>query len=383
MAKGNPPKTIHCFAAGTHTSMGGQTLTFGEDDIRATIDAYDPDLHEAPLVVGHPQHDAPAYGWVRKLSGEGGNLEAEPHQVNPDFAEMLGAGAFKKVSASFYPPTSPNNPVPGVYYLRHVGFLGAQPPAIKGLRQFEFGDGDEVVTIEFGEWEDEIEVGIFRRLREWLIEQFSGEVADKIVPTWELDQLQRDALKPDALKPEEGGASSSYSETDLPKEDDVDEKEKKELADLRAQKKKMEEQEAAFAEKQRDLDRKARRDDATAFVEKLVADGCRVLPADQAGLVAFMTADAPTDVIEFGEGDEKFKDTGEAWFKGFIRRLPRQVEFGEVSAQGDEGGEGAGYIPPTGFSVDPEKARIHRQALAYAEQHGVDYLVAVQKVGGR
>ena len=91
----------------------------------------------------------------------------------------------------------------------------------------------------------------------------------------------------------------------------------------------------------------------------------------------------PTDVIEFGEGDEKFKDTGEAWFKGFIRRLPRQVEFGEVSAQGDEGGEGAGYIPPTGFSVDPEKARIHRQAFAYAEQHGVDYLVAVQKVGGR
>ncbi len=51
---------------------------------------------------------------------------------------MVKAGRFKSRSASFYHPDNPNNPKPGVYYLRHVGFLGAQPPAVKGLKAVEF-----------------------------------------------------------------------------------------------------------------------------------------------------------------------------------------------------------------------------------------------------
>ena len=43
-----------------------------------------------------------------------------PRQVDPAFAEAVAAGRYKKVSASFYQPNSPHNPVPGVYYLRHV-----------------------------------------------------------------------------------------------------------------------------------------------------------------------------------------------------------------------------------------------------------------------
>ncbi|MFS2072756.1 hypothetical protein ACEN9D_28795 [Pseudomonas sp. CT11-2] len=40
--------------------------------------------------------------------------------------------------------------MPGVYYLRHVGFLGAQPPAVKGLRPIELAEGEPGV-IEFSE----------------------------------------------------------------------------------------------------------------------------------------------------------------------------------------------------------------------------------------
>jgi len=40
--------------------------------------------------------------------------------------------------------------VPGVYYLRHVGFLGAQPPAVKGLRPIELAEGEPGV-IHFSE----------------------------------------------------------------------------------------------------------------------------------------------------------------------------------------------------------------------------------------
>ncbi|WP_454868684.1 hypothetical protein [Pseudomonas farris] len=31
----------------------------------------------------------------------------------------------------------------GVYDLRHVGFLGAQPPSVKGLRPIELTDGEQ------------------------------------------------------------------------------------------------------------------------------------------------------------------------------------------------------------------------------------------------
>lgn len=142
-------KPLQIFKPGRHTAMSGAELAFSESDLAATAAAYNVALSEAPIVVGHPAADAPAYGWIRSLAFAEGGLEAEPDQVDPAFAEMVAAGRFKKISASFYPPESPKNPVPGVYYLRHVGFLGAQPPAVKGLRAPSFAEGDEAVTLEF------------------------------------------------------------------------------------------------------------------------------------------------------------------------------------------------------------------------------------------
>ena len=145
--------------------MRGDVLSFSESDIAATAAAYDPAKHEAPLVIGHPKHDAPAYGWVKSLAASGDGLNAEPHQVDADFAELVASGRYKKISASFYLPDAPNNPVPGVYYLRHVGFLGAQPPAVKGLNPVQFADdGGDCVSFEFAE---EDVSGILRRMAGW------------------------------------------------------------------------------------------------------------------------------------------------------------------------------------------------------------------------
>ncbi len=141
---------MQIFRAGTHVAMGGESITFSETDLQKTAAAYKPEIHEAPLVVGHPTHDAPAYGWVRKVLAVEGELNVTPYQVDPAFSELVNAGRFKKISASFYKPDSPSNPVPGVFYLRHVGFLGAQPPAIKGLRPVSFAEQQEGV-ICFGE----------------------------------------------------------------------------------------------------------------------------------------------------------------------------------------------------------------------------------------
>lgn len=149
---------IHIFRAGTHTSSSGEPVTITERDIAASAAAYNPRVHEAPIVVGHPATNAPAYGWVQSLAAIGADLTAKAGQVNADFAELVRKGSFKKVSASFFLPNSAANPIPGVHYLRHVGFLGAAPPAVKGLRPAEFaGAGDGVVsfddgTVDLREW---------------------------------------------------------------------------------------------------------------------------------------------------------------------------------------------------------------------------------------
>ncbi len=141
-------KPLQIFKPGRHTALSGAALEFSAADLAASAAAYDPALSEAPIVVGHPALDAPAYGWVKSLAFADGGLEAEPDQVDPAFAEMVAAGRFKKISASFHPPAAKNNPAPGVWYLRHVGFLGAAAPAVKGLRSPEFAADDEAVTLE-------------------------------------------------------------------------------------------------------------------------------------------------------------------------------------------------------------------------------------------
>ena len=100
-------KSIHIFKPGKHTCSKRQSLSFTEDHIKASVDAYDPSLHEAPIVIGHPKDNAPAWGWVSGLNyGEDG-LTANPDQVDADFEEQVQAGRFKKISASFYPPPPP------------------------------------------------------------------------------------------------------------------------------------------------------------------------------------------------------------------------------------------------------------------------------------
>ena len=147
-----PPK-IEIFRAGRHTDDSGTVHNFSAADVAGMVASYDAKLREAPLTVGHPEHNLPAYGWVKDLSiNKAGNLVMNTHQVQAQFAEMVDAKLFKKRSASFYPPSHPNNPKPGNWYLRHVAFLGAQPPAIAGLA--DFSEDADAGTVSFSEGEE-------------------------------------------------------------------------------------------------------------------------------------------------------------------------------------------------------------------------------------
>lgn len=134
-------KTIEIFRAGTHTAMAGQEISFSDEDIdnmAAAYNGYHRAGYGAPLCLGHPASNSPAYGETTGLISKNGRLFA---LVKPDnrLLDMVQSGLYKKVSAAFYRPGEARNPAgTGAWYLRHIGFLGAQPPAVKGLEQVEF-----------------------------------------------------------------------------------------------------------------------------------------------------------------------------------------------------------------------------------------------------
>jgi len=141
-------KRVEIFKVGTHRAMDGTEATYGERELRVAAAAYDPCVYKAPIVIGHPEVDAPAYGWVEALEFAAGTLGAWVDQVEPTFAEAVAEGRYRNVSASFWRPDAPQSPKPGVLYLRHVGFLGAAAPAVKGLKVASFA-GEGLGTVCF------------------------------------------------------------------------------------------------------------------------------------------------------------------------------------------------------------------------------------------
>ena len=105
--------------------MHGKKLPFTQSDLAACVKAYDPSVHEAPLVIGHPQTEDPAWGWVKSLTLNGSDLLAEPDQLDPQFAELVGNGRFKKVSASFYLLTHRTTRSPARFICATSVFWGA------------------------------------------------------------------------------------------------------------------------------------------------------------------------------------------------------------------------------------------------------------------
>ena len=355
----NTLKPIHIFRTGTHTDMGGRTLEFTESHLKASAAAYDPEKWAAPLVVGHPAHDSPSYGEVGALSVNGPDLEAMPINVDPAFAELVRARRFKSVSASFYLPDSPSNPVPGVYYPRHVGFLGAQPPALKGLRAVEFA-ANETGVVSFADFRPGLIASLFGGLRELIIEKFGREEADKTLPSYAIDGVnewaQEEGEEPDTDKATEGRDEpiTDYAENSMSQTD------KERLAQLEAENAALKAANAAN-EKKRQAD--MAQANAAAFCESLIdpAKGAKITPAQRAisePLLVRLLVDESAQPLEFGENE--ILPVAEA-FKKFLNGLPVQVSFGEFAKDGVD--EGKNITDPTTIAAE---------ALAFMEREAKD-----------
>lgn len=365
-----PMKPLHIFKPGKHVAMSGASLSFSESDLAATVLAYDPALHEAPLVIGHPKHDAPAGGWVKSLATGAQGLIAEPHQVAPEFAELVASGAYKKISASFYHPDSPSNPVPGVYYLRHVGFLGAQPPAVKGLRPIELAEGEEGV-VEFADFGHETSASLWRRLRDWLIADRGLEVADQVIPDWQINTLNEVARREDEPRTAftEHTPSTVEESTVSPEE----------IAALQAENKRLLGQVQQHQEQQLQARQESIHANNLAFAEQLVAAGMKAVhvPAVVAALDFAEAGDSP---LEFGEGDDRQPLT--EGLKAIFSDLGGAVSLREQASKVRQAGQQstAAELEFAEVETDPDRLNLHARATALAEEKGIPYESAVRQL---
>ncbi|MGE4297535.1 MAG: hypothetical protein AB7E47_05845 [Desulfovibrionaceae bacterium] len=280
---------IKIFRAGTHTDSSGKTATFTAEDLDKVVAGFDPAQRQVPLVLGHPKDNDPAFGWVEGLRRAGEFLEATFKQVPEALAKAVAEGRYKQVSISLRPDLT----------LRHVGLLGAVPPAVPGLGEV-VGFADGAAVYAFNEQGEEEGMELERLKKQ--VEQLQAENA----------QLK---------------AGGAYQEQLAAKD--------KEITDLQAKNKAAEaakvKAEADFAEHkagQRKLARQAR-------LDKLVAEG-KILPAEQANALAFAEALAGAQgEMEFADGSGKTEKVSkeEAYWRGFEQRQSHGL-FKEYTAPG-------------------------------------------------
>ncbi|HGJ5880618.1 MAG TPA: peptidase [Arsenophonus nasoniae] len=368
--------TLHIFKTGTHTDMHGNRIQFSEAAVAAMVQAYDPALYDAPIVIGHPALDAPAYGWVKSLVAQGTDVLAEPQDVDPAFAELVAQKRYKNISACSYSPDAPGNPKPGNWYLRHIGFLGAQPPAIKGLKPAAFSEAEEDV-VEFADWNSTNSASLFARLRDFLIEKFGREATEAVLPAWQID-ARRDAVQEsDSVRPaftENTPAAPASPTPSIPptiEDNTVDEKETLRLAQENADLKRQLE-----ARRQADsqAEQRQRHEMNAAFADSLVSE-VRLAPAAKNVVVALL------DAVECGDSPVAFSEgsltqpLGEA-FRHVLKTSPPLVCFSEVAtkARGTPSGQSVEFA-----DADPIALALHQKAQTLATSENISYEAAVKR----
>lgn len=385
------PKPLHIFKPGRWLTLAGEAIEFSEADLAASAAAYNPKISKAPLVVGHPKTDDPAKGWAVSLMSNGRGLFAAAEKVDPEFAESVNKGDYGTVSAKFYRPTDPHNPVPGVWYLRHIGFLGATPPGVKGLDDPEFAEGAEddgcvcfQEGVAFGEWDVMTSANLWRQLRDWMVSKFGLEEADKALPGYDVRSLELGAHEEINARRSSGASfgPAAFSEGNSPPATNPATKKESAVTDQEAAQ--LREQNAALQRQNEELRRadqaraaKQVHDENIAFAEGLVKEAR--IPSGMKDQVAAIGAQLQaTPDVEFGEGDTK-KPLHQVW-RELLQAMPAQVEFGEAASRerAAEAGAGAADESPVEFAegADPERVALDKRIRDHASKNGMSYAAA-------
>jgi len=299
---------IEIFMGGRQVDSEGREHD-GDALIQKAIASFAPATYEPPIVVGHPEENAPAFGWVEGLKAavrDGATvLMAKVKQVVPEFEAAVQRGLYKKRSAAFYPDGR----------LMHVGFLGAKAPAVKGLADLAFEHLGEAITFSM---DDHINVNG----KEGMMEKFKEFI--EVLKFWE---DHKKAAEPDGKQnpPAEG---AQFSQADL-------EAATKKAAEEAAASER-EKVTAEFAERTRKDADAARSQGIKDWIAKRIEAG-KLLPAwKDAGLAAFMGSLDGEKAVAFNEGDEGQK-TPLGWFQEFLDGFSQSPIFKEIATKAKAG----------------------------------------------
>ncbi len=335
---------------GQHVDSDGDTVAIDIAFLEAVVENFNKtkNLHQPPAVIGHPKTDAPAYGYVAELRVNNGRLERRFSEFQPGFEDLVKSGAYKKRSDAFYldPKIAPGGLVPA---LRHVGFLGAQPPAIKGITDIHFAEGDkdtktvdvEVDTaINFSEGADmdhqQLEKTIGERVAAFFKEKFGGK-DDK--PAAQFSEADRQKLTEEITD----NVKAEFSEELKTRDTKIEELTNQVVGQLGSSK----------------------RAEVNTLVAQFVEKGI-LPPALKSRVANFMEAlagvpDKKIVVIEFAEDGVTEKSRSEntllVEFSEFVAALPPYIQFGEkygtLRAKGDA----------SSLAGDPEQKKAMRDAM--------------------
>lgn len=248
---------------GTFTAMSGRKVDISGQKLDELVSSFNLENYKPPIVKGHPKVEDPAYGHVVALKREGEILFAQYDQVPEEVKKEVYDGRYLSKSISVFPPKQ-GEP----WKLKHVGLLGAAPPAIDGLGGIQLSEGEDG-TLSFTN---------FQTSEEQTMDEKDREIA-------ELKQK---------LKDEQTARTSA--ETAL----DDEAKARKEA-------------EGKLAETTEEQATNARE----AKVEKLITEG-KVLPAEKAQVAEFAKALEGGEEISFsaGEGKKPLADHFWSWLEG-------------------------------------------------------------------
>lgn len=333
---------IEVFRVGTHTDKRGQVKEFTAADLDQM--AANVTGTGVPSVIGHPTETAPAWAWG-KLKRDGDSLFYEAAHIVPAFEQWVDAGHYRERSISVT-----KDPQRG-WVVQHVGWLGAQPPALdlaplsysapqpaEGAEVLEFSSGDE---LQMG-WALGDVARLLRGLRDWLISEKGLEIADKVLPDWSITSVSEAGRRiaeqgmaetnPMYSAARAAGAHTmpaSKEELDRAREEAARETETRLQAQFSAQG-------AELAE----LRAERQRERIGVQIAGWKAAG-KLLPAEEPGLAEFMAAleGGGTAEFAFSRAGAETKLSPAAWFSAFIDARGPLVKLLQPGQQPPAGGE--------------------------------------------
>lgn len=367
------------FKTGDQTDSKGRKRTFTDADLDSMVANHSGE-HTAPLVVGHPKSNDPAYGWLDQLKVEGGTLFAKAKDVVTEFSDAVKNKHFPNRSVSIIPEGDG-------FKVRHIGFLGAAAPAVPGLAGIDFADADDD-ALEFSMTNDQrwatasgfsSIADMLGGFRDWMIGEKGLDIADRILPRWNIDNIRDSGREVRNSEPEKTHFSNHNEDVDVNKEftqADLD----KAVKDAEVAAKETVDKAVAKANYQAALS------DATAKIKTLVSEG-KLLPAQTPGLAEFMAglSTADDNAFEFAaskEGEAAVKKTPAQFMGDFMAAMGVQIKTGkDTSTAADEDAD-VTYSAPSGFSYEEDRAALHAKALEYQQKHKCDYVTAASAVEG-